>query len=48
MISYTGCRLEQTGREAEERNRKIKKFLTKRKSFDKLLKLSLEENGREP
>ncbi len=48
MISYTGCRLEQTGREAEERNRKIKKFLTKRKGFDKLLKLSLERERQEP
>ena len=38
--------MKRTERKADERNRKIKKFLTKRKRFDKISKLSLEKNDR--
>ena len=46
VITYTSCRLKRTERKAEGQKRKIKKFLTKRKRFDKISKLSREKNDR--
>ena len=46
VITYISCRLKRTEREAEWQKRKIKKFLTKRKRFDKISKLSQRKNDR--
>ena len=46
VITYKSCRLKRTEREAERQKRKIKKFLTKRKRFDKISKLSQRKNDR--
>ena len=46
MITYMGCRLKLTERKAGGQKRKIKKFLTKRKRFDKISKLSKRKNDR--
>ena len=41
MIAYTGCRLEQTERKEDRTEKKVKKFLTNEKRFDRISKLSL-------